>query len=357
MEKGLFVTVPISACYNRLRMKIGLIGLGFMGSTHLKALQKIPGVEVVAVSSDDPRALSGDLSHIQGNIGGPGEKLDFSSLRQYSDAFAAARDPEAEAVDVCLPTNLHAGVVIEALRAGKHVLVEKPMALTAAETGQMLEAAEKAGRLLMVAQVLRFWPAYVALAGLVKTGKLGPVRSALFRRRCAAPAWSAWLSDASLSGGGVFDLLIHDIDICLHLFGPPEAVSASGYEDLKRGIDFVLAQLHYPGIGTVAVTGGWHHLKSYPFSMEYTVSGDQGTVEFSSAGRPPALYRADGSVEELPQSEKDGYQAEIEYFIECCRGGRKPEVCPPEESAAAVKLARLVLEAREKEGERIACKL
>ncbi|MCX6637197.1 MAG: gfo/Idh/MocA family oxidoreductase, partial [Acidobacteria bacterium] len=61
-------------------MKIGLIGLGFMGSTHLKALQKIPGVEVVAVSSDDPRALSGDLSHIQGNIGGPGEKLDFSNL-------------------------------------------------------------------------------------------------------------------------------------------------------------------------------------------------------------------------------------------------------------------------------------
>jgi predicted dehydrogenase len=134
-------------------------------------------------------------------------------------------------------------------------------------------------------------------------------------------------------------------------------VSASGYEDLKRGIDFVLAQLHYPGIGTVAVTGGWHHLKSYPFSMEYTVSGDEGTVEFSSAGRPPALYRADGSIEELPQSEKDGYQAEIEYFIECCRSGRKPEVCPPEESAAAVKLARLVLEAREKEGERIACKL
>ncbi len=338
-------------------MKIGLIGLGFMGSTHLKALRKLQGVELVAVSSDDPRALSGDLSHIQGNIGGPGEKLDFSAVHKYSDAFGAARNPEAEAVDICLPTNLHARVAIEALRAGKHVLVEKPMALSAVETDQMLEEADKAGRTLMVAHVLRFWPSYVTLADLVKTGKLGQVRSALFRRRCAAPAWSAWLGDASLSGGGIFDLLIHDIDICLHLFGPPEAVSASGHEDMKRGIDFVLAELHYPGIGTVAITGGWHHLKSYPFSMEYTVSADEGTVEFSSAGRPPTLYKIDGSVQELPQTQTDGYQAEIEYFVECCRSGRKPDVCPPRESAAAVKVARLILDARRRKGERIACEL
>jgi predicted dehydrogenase len=338
-------------------MKIGLIGLGFMGSTHLKALQKIPGVELVAVSSDDPRALSGDLSHIQGNIGGPGEKVDFSGLRKYSDAFGAARDPEAEAVDICLPTNLHARVAIEALRTGKHVLVEKPMALTGAEADQMLEEADKAGRILMVAQVLRFWPAYVALADLVRSGAIGQVRSALFRRRCAAPGWSLWLGDAAQSGGGVFDLLIHDIDMCLHLFGLPESVSASGFENLKGGLDFLLAELYYPAIGTVAVTGGWHHQKSYPFSMEYTVSADGGTVEFSSAGRPPALYRADGTSEELPQPDKDGYQAEIEYFLECCRAGRKPELCPPDESAAAVKVARRLLEARERKGEKIPCRL
>ena len=338
-------------------MKIALIGLGFMGSTHLKALRGIPGVEVVAVSSDDPRALSGDLSHIQGNIGGPGEKLDFSNVRKYEDAFAAVRDAGAEAVDICLPTNLHARVAIEALRAGKHVLVEKPMALTGAEADQMIEEAGRAGRMLMVAQVLRFFPAYVALREAIRSGKLGAVRSALLRRRCAAPAWSVWLGNASLSGGGVFDLLIHDIDMCLHLFGLPEAVTASGYEDMGRGIDFVLAELHYPGIGTVAVTGGWHHPKSYPFSMEYTVSGDEGTAEYSSAGRPPALYRADGEAKDLEQPDKDGYQAEIEYFIDCCRTGRKPEMCPPWESAAAVKLARLILMARDRKGEKIACKL
>ncbi|MBI4875444.1 MAG: Gfo/Idh/MocA family oxidoreductase [Acidobacteria bacterium] len=338
-------------------MKIGLIGLGFMGSTHLKALQKITGAELVAVSSDDPRALGGDLSHIQGNLGGPGERLDFSNLRQYSDAYEAARDPEAEAVDLCLPTHLHAGVALEALRSGKHVLVEKPMALTRAEADGMIEEADKAGRILMVAQVLRFYPAYVALREALRSGKLGAVRSALLRRRCAAPAWSVWMGDAARSGGGVFDLLIHDIDMCLHLFGAPEAVSASGHEDLPRGIDFVLAELHYPGIGTVAVTGGWHHPKSYPFSMEYTVTGDDATAEYSSAGRPPALFKADGTSEALVEPEADGYQAEIEYFIECCRTGVKPALCPPEESAASVQLARLILEARERKGEKIACKL
>jgi predicted dehydrogenase len=165
------------------------------------------------------------------------------------------------------------------------------------------------------------------------------------------------MGDAALSGGGVFDLLIHDIDMCLHLFGRPEAVSASGFENLQGGIDFILGELDYPGIGTVAVTGGWHHQKSYPFSMEYTVSGDGGTVEFSSAGRPPTLYKTDGSVQELPQPDQDGYQAEIEYFLECCRQGRPPELCPADESAAAVKVARLLLEARARKGERIPCRL
>jgi predicted dehydrogenase len=338
-------------------MKIGMIGLGFMGSTHLRALQKIPGVELVAVSSDDAKALSGDLSHIQGNIGGPGEKMDFSNIRKYSDAYGGARDPEAEAVDICLPTNMHARVAIDALRAGKHVLVEKPMALDGAEADEMIREAEKAGRILMVAQVLRFYPAYVALRDALKAGKLGAVRSALFRRRCAAPAWSVWLGDAAQSGGGVFDLLIHDIDMCLHLFGVPEAVSASGYEDMKRGIDFILGELHYPEIGTVAVTGGWHHPKSYPFSMEYTVTGDNGTVEYSSEGRPPTLYNFLGAAEALAQPDKDGYQAEIEYFLECCREGRQPELCPPAESARAVKLAMLLLDSRVRKGERIECRL
>jgi predicted dehydrogenase len=151
----------------------------------------------------------------------------------------------------------------------------------------MIAAAKDAGRVLMAAQVVRFIPSYSVTAAMIKAKELGPIRSAIFRRRCAAPAWSQWLGEKKLSGGGVFDLLIHDIDFCLHVFGSPEAVSAVGYEDMARGIDWVTAELFYPEIGGVVISGGWHHPKAFPFSMEYTVVGDCGTVEFSSAGRAP----------------------------------------------------------------------
>jgi predicted dehydrogenase len=337
-------------------MKIAVVGLGFMGSTHLRALKNIPQAELVAVASDDERCLSGDLSGVRGNLGGPGERMDFSRLRKYRDWREAVRDPEAEAVDICLPTNQHAAATISALGAGKHVLVEKPMALDGASADAMLEAAGRNRRILMAAQVLRFFPVYRAMMDAVRSGRLGPIRAATFRRRSATPDWSPWLTDKSASGGGVFDLLIHDVDICLHLFGVPQAVSAVGYEDLSRGIDCIDARFHYPEV-SVVVCGGWHHPKSFPFSMEYTIVSDGGTIEYNSASAPPTLYGSDGSMTELPVSGKDGYQAEIEYFVECCLGGRQPDLCLPSESAAAVKLAQLMLESREKQGEKITCSL
>jgi len=147
------------------------------------------------------------------------------------------------------------------------------------------------------------------------------------------------------------------VDMALHLFGYPDAVSATGYADLPRGIDMITARLHYPHIADVVITGGWHHPKAYPFSMEYTVVTENGTFDYSSAHRAPTLYKASGEEEALAQPEKDGYQAEIEYFLECCESGRKPEICPPEQSAAGVKIARLMTDARKRNGEPIPCKL
>jgi len=338
-------------------MNIAVLGLGFMGSTHLKAYRNIDGVCVTAVAADDERQLTGDLSGVQGNIGGPGEKMDFSAVRKYRDALAAARDEGVDAVDICLPTSQHAEAAVAALRAGKHVLVEKPMALDGDTADAVVAEAERNGRVLMVAQVVRFVPAYRAAGEVVRSGRLGAVRSALLRRRCAAPAWSRWLSDPAQSGGGVFDLLIHDIDFCVHLLGPPEEVSAQGHEDLAHGIDTIAAQLHYPGNISVGVLGGWHHPRAYPFSMEFTIVSDGGTLEFSSAGQPLTLYTDAGEVRAVEVPEVDGYQAELEYFVACARGGVQPALCPPRESAAAVKLARLMLASRSRNGERIACKL
>ncbi|MCS6951445.1 MAG: Gfo/Idh/MocA family oxidoreductase [Bryobacterales bacterium] len=338
-------------------MKIGVVGLGFMGSTHLRALRNVAQAELHAVVSSDPRKLEGDLSGIQGNIGGPGERFDFTGVRKYRTWQEAVADPELEALDICLPTHLHAEVAIAALRAGKHVLVEKPMALDGASAEAMLAAARESGRVLMTAHVLRFWPDYVVLSDTVKSGRIGSVRAAVFRRRCAAPAWGAWLSDKQASGGGVFDLLIHDVDFCLHLFGAPEAVSAVGYEDMAHGIDWITAQLHYSGIGGVVISGGWHHAGAFPFSMEYSVVAEGGVLEYNSAAGPPALYHARGARETPPLDGRDGYEAELAYFVDCCVGGRRPDRCPPEESVAAVKLARLMVEARDRRGEKIPCQI
>lgn len=327
-----------------------------MGLTHLKAYQRIPGVEIGAVSSNDPKVLAGDLSGVGGNLEVEGEAVDFSTAEKFADALECVTQANVDAVDLCLPTSMHAPVAIAALRAGKHVLVEKPMALNGAECDEMMAEAAKAGRTLMSAQVLRFFPAYRALIDAVHGGTLGAPRHAIFRRRCGAPAWSIWMTNKSASGGGVFDLLIHDIDMALVCFGMPKAVSATGYEDLPGGIDMITAELHFESGFSVTVTGGWHLPSAYPFSMEYTVVGENAVMEYSTAGRPPHWYgRGEDHVIEL--TGEDGYQAEIEYFVQCCRTGAKPERCTPESSAAAVKLARLLEEARTRKGIILPCQL
>lgn len=336
-------------------MRIAIIGLGFMGSTHLKGLQTVKGATLTAVAESDPVKRSGDMSSIQGNLGGPGEKYDFSQVAQYADAADLFNDPNVDAVDICLPTNLHKPLTLAALRAGKHVLVEKPMGLDRAECDEMIAEAEKAGKILMTAQVLRFFPAYTALKRTLAAGDLGPVRAALFRRRCAAPAWSQWLKQADKSGGGVFDLLIHDVDVANHLFGKPRAVSATGYEDLGAGIDLLTAQLHYDHIPSVTISGGWHHPKSYPFSMEYTVSADGGTIDYSTDNRPPTLYKADGETSALALDDVDGYAAEIQYFVDCVNAGKQPELCMPRDSAQSVHIALCMNESRAQGGKLIEC--
>jgi len=327
-------------------VKIGVVGLGFMGSTHLAAWAAATGAEVVALSDPKPHRLSGDLSDIQGNLGGPAQKQDFSRMRTYRNYEDVAADPDVEAVDICLPTSLHLPAALAALRAGKHVLVEKPMALTGEQCDEMIAAAQKAGRVLMVAQVVRFWPDYAAAREILRSGRLGKVKSAVFHRKCAAPAWGKWLQDAGKSGGGVFDLLIHDVDYCHQVFGRPAGVRTMGVEEMEKGIDWVQAELEYPGGPPVVISGGWHHPKSYPFSMEFTIIAEGGTLDFHSGLRPLTLYLADGTEEKPALPAVDGFAGELRYFVECAAANRWPEACRPEESAEAVRTMLAIRDGR-----------
>lgn len=336
-------------------MNIGVIGLGFMGSTHLQALTKVPGARVAAVMSRNEKRLSGDMSDVGGNLNIAGAKMDFSGCKRYRQIDEILNDSEVEAVDICVPTYLHEEIAVAALRRGKHVLVEKPMALDGPTADRIVQEADKQGRVLMVAQVLRFFSEYTGLAELVRSGRLGTIRSALFRRRTAVPTWGEWEFDRSKSGGGVYDLLIHDVDIALHLFGVPDAISSTGHEDLRGGIDNITAQFHYKNVDSVTITGGWHHRGEYPFSMEYTVVGDNGVIEFSSAGRPARVYWKNEASEALPSPAIDPFAEELGYFVECCRAGKAPERCPPRESALAVWAAQLMVQARERKGDKARC--
>jgi predicted dehydrogenase len=322
---------------------VAVAGLGFMGQTHAKAWRHVPHATLAAIASSrtapDPTT---------GNLPGYDQPLDLTGVDLHTDWRDFLTDPTIDVVDLCLPTYLHADAAIAALEAGKHVLVEKPMALHAADCQRMIDAAEASGKLLMVGQVLRFWGEYLPLMEAVRTGSLGKLRTLELRRQCAAPAWGGWLRDSLKSGGGVFDLLIHDVDLCVAMLGVPEAYSAMGDGD------YLTAQLHYEEVASVTIAGGWHESTAFPFSMGYTARFDEGSMQYASGGTAQ-LYRNDGEVEQLVGSTVDAFEAELCYFAECVQAGHSAQRCRMEDSAMAVALAKTLIAATRERGRLIEC--
>ena len=317
-----------------------------MGAAHVAAITANPHAELAAVVTTNPKAREGDLSETGGNLDLGTRKFDFSNVSKYDNWRDLVADPNIEAVTICLPTDLHAEVTIAALNAGKHVLCEKPMALSAAECDLMIAAAGRAKRTLMIAQVLRFWPEYVALLGFVSQN--GPVRKATFVRQCGVPEWSKWLPNQSLSGGAVLDLLVHDIDQILLLCGLPDRVTA---KQLGDG-DALMASFIYPHGPEVRLHGGWF-APNTPFAMSFQVRTDQGELELT----PDGLMLSDtyGKRGKMELPEKNAYAEEVHYFLDCCLTGQQPLKCLPQDSAKAVKVALALKASRAKDGEQIKC--
>ena len=325
-----------------------------MGSAHARAIAGAPGGELAAIYLRDPSRVG---EPPRGNLDAGGGELDLTGVRVTGRLEDIFRDGSIDAVSVCLPTHLHAETAIAALRAGKHVLVEKPMALDAREAAAMIAAAKECHRVFMVAHVLRFFPAYAALREAMARGDMGALCALALRRRCAAPAWSGWFGDTAKSGGATLDLLIHDIDMALSLCGAPDTVSATGYDSMDRGIDLMRAQLQYRHGPAVSVEGGWHLPGSYPFVMAYTAVFDDGVMEYHSAGETVAIHKRGAEPEKLSLPKNDAYSEEIRYFLARCADGKTPEKCKPEESLRALKVALLLVESRSRKGEKIECRV
>ena len=317
-----------------------------MGATHLDAYSKLEDARVAAVCTEDAKRLSGDLSAAGGNIQREKSNFDFSEARKYTQWRELVLDPELDIIDICLPTDLHPAVAIAALTAGKHVLCEKPMALTTADCERMIAAAEGQNRILMIGQVLRFWPEYAALHRFAKSGEYGAILSANFVRRCGLPDWSRWLPVEARSGGAPLDLLVHDIDQALLLFGMPERVAAKQLGT----VDGLMATLIYPNGPEVRILGGWF-LPGSPLQMSFQARAERAELELTHEG----LFLSDqaGNRTKLETSGESGYTAEIDYFVDCCKNGKQPDRCPPRASADAVKVALLLKQSRSADGQQL----
>lgn len=325
-------------------MKVAILGAGFMGGTHARAFQRVDGVEIAAIYAHSEKR-AGPLAAELGTI--------------WTDSFdRILQDDTIDAIDNCLPTPEHRSLTEAALAAGKHVLLEKPIALNDADAAALVAAAEASDQVFMMAHVLRFWPEYVALQKHTSSGVIGELLSGLAIRRQPFPAWSELFARSDLTGGAVIDMMIHDIDALNWVFGTPVSVTANGRRNPRSGgWDQVQILIDY-GATSAVVDGGMMMPDSFPFTSTLQVLGSDGFMEydFRAGGRSVEeaggtnellLFPSEGAPETLEVEQKDPYLAEIEYFVECIRTGQPASRATPAAARLALDTALAARESME----------
>lgn len=306
-------------------VRVGIIGLGFMGRTHYESYQKIAGAKVVMVADKDPKRAAGDLSGGWGNLStGAITQLPMDTIRGTTDFRALITDPEVDFVDICVPTPGHVDLAMQALEAGKHVMCEKPLAASSADASRIATAAASARGFFMPAMCVRFWPEWVWLKNAIADSRYGAVRSAVFRRLASMPA--GWFKEGKISGGAVIDLHVHDADFIYHCFGKPTGVYSRGYTKTSGEIDHLSTQYLYDNIPLVSAEGGWCMADGFPFSTKYQVNFERATVDFDSSRPAPALQLyVDGKLQPPVELEpNDGFINELSYFVNCISINARP---------------------------------
>ncbi len=315
------------------KIRVGLIGLGFMGLTHYERYCKMENAEIVALADVNQAKRAGDVSANRGNIDTTEQPchLDYSKIAVYDNGFDLIANPDVDLVDVCTPTPWHAELIVAALKAGKHVMAEKPMARTLAQAEAIGEALKTAKGQLNIGMVVRFFDAYQYLYQQHKAGTYGKLRSAILRRISGTlndtrnAHWNNWFMNADYSGGALLDLHLHDTDFICYLLGRPKAVSSIGLNVTSdHGTDHVITRYHYDDGTLVMAEGHWTCATGVKFHCSFELIYEKATVRLVPS-TPLTVYWNDGRVEKPVLSGEDGYAFELQYFVDCIQKGVKAD--------------------------------
>lgn len=352
------VTFNEVAEYTGKKLRIGVIGAGGIANTHLQAYTKVPQAEIVAICDidEDHLNLTADAHNIE---------------KRYNSMEEMIASEELDAVDVCVWNCNHAKCSIYALEHGLNVLCEKPMAMNAEEAEAMRDAAQKAGKLLMVGFVLRF----SSENELIQDFKddMGDIyyAKATYLRRHGAPG--GWFCDKARSGGGpVIDLGVHVIDQTRYLMGSPKPVSAYAVTSYKTGFrpelknkigwqprkskfdngvydveDFGTALIRYDN-GAVVLLEASYSLNGES-RTEKALYGTKGGVVLAESGTKLYTAMHDRLVDVTPVptgDEQDMFAAEMSHFVSCCLDGT-PCKAPAEDGIWVMKILDAIYESAE----------
>lgn len=316
------------------KLRVGIIGVG-IGQAHIGGYSKATGAEVVALCDLNTERAQ----QVQKDTG-------LENAQIFNDHQKMLSEFELDAVSVCLPNKLHAPIAIDALNAGKHVLCEKPLAMSAAEGQQIADAAAKAGKNCMVGQVNRFRADSQYLKKQILAGELGNVyyAHAGWLRKRGIPGYGGWFTTKELSGGGpLIDIGVHMLDIAWWLCGSPKPVAVTGatYAEFgphKRGLggwgthnlegtfnveDLAVGLIRFENGLTINLEVSWA-LNNRKERQWCQIFGNQGGAEW---GEVAVVKENEGIMStltpELPNA--DPWQGQIQHFIDSIKNGTTPD--------------------------------
>jgi len=299
-------------------LRVGIVGIGFMGMIHYLAYEKVRGARVAAIATRDKKKLAGDWRSIKGNFGPPGQMMDLSAIDCYEDWRMLLDDAKIDLIDVCLPPSLHAEVTKAALAAGKHVLVEKPLALTVEDCLRVGRAVQQTGITLMTGFKMRYYDL------VLRARELMP-NPLMLTMQMVDNRWPGdlWANDPIKGGGNVLSQGCHSCDLLRFMArsDPVEVYAAGGnYYQPTGVVDNLCATFRFAN-GTAAswVQGDCRVPNAVSKFFLQAFEMDRSITLSDRLTRMVTHSAADGVVE--TRSTETGFVEENRAFLHALRNG------------------------------------